>query len=304
VQISDVYDCPGNKIQDAFSKTEFELPEKAVRGDVLINEILFNPRSTGVDFVEIYNHSQKTINLKNWTLRNFHASGKNSSLITNRDLLLRRGQYTIFTENRDILKGEYLSGIEETFYETDLPPLNDDDGSLTLTDEHGDAIDSMAYSDQMHTPFLKDDEGVSLERISFYEAGTAVSNWRSASSTSGYATPGYVNSNVRQDFPVTDDAITIEPEIFRPSAPSRAFARIHYRFDNGGFMANVRVFDQHGRPIRWIAENQLLGTEGFFRWDGDRDSGAAARTGYYIVWFEVFDARGNVKTFRKRVALY
>lgn len=304
VQISDVYDCPGNKIREEFSHAEFELSEKAEPGDVLVNEILFNPRSTGVDFVEIHNHTQKTINLKNWTLRNFFAAGKNSTLITDEDLLLRAGAYKVFTEDGDILKGEYISGVENTFYETDLPALNDDDGSLTLIDGNGYVIDTMAYTDQMHVPFLRDDEGVSLERISVYERGTALSNWRSASSMSGFATPGYVNSNVRQDSSARNEAITVEPEIFQPTGPSRAFARINYRFDTGGLIANVRIFDQHGRPIKEIAGNELLGTEGFFRWDGDQDNGTTARTGYYVIWFEIFDAVGKVKTFRKRIALY
>ena len=85
---------------------------------------------------------------------------------------------------------------------------------------------------------------------------------------------------------------------------ANSFARIIYRFDRGGFIANVRIFDAHGRPIRAIAENQLLGAEGFFRWDGDQDDGAVARRGYYVVWFEIFDGQGNVKTFRKRLAIY
>jgi hypothetical protein len=258
----------------------------------------------GVDFVEIYNHSKKTIDLKNWTLRNFDAPGENSFLITDKNLLLHPGQYRVFTENGNVLKGEYLHGVEDTFYEADLPPLNDDEGSLTLIDEASHVVDSMTYKDEMHVPFLKDDEGVSLERISFYASGEVISNWRSASSTSGFATPGYANSNVRQDVWVSDDAITVEPEIFQPAEHTRAFARIHYRFGKGGLMANVRIFDQHGRPIREIAENELLGTEGFFRWDGDQDNGTVARTGYYMVWFEIFDEQGNVKTFRKRVALY
>jgi len=55
--------------------------------------------------------------------------------------------------------------------------------------------------------------------------------------------------------------------------------------------------------IKTIANNETLGFEGFYRWDGDRDDGTKSRTGYYIVWFEAFNADGSVKTFRKRVVI-
>lgn len=304
IQVGDVYDCPGNKIEEAFSRGEFVLPAKATPGDIVINEVLSNPRSTGVDFVELYNRSENTIDLKNWTVRNFHVPRKNFSLITDRNLLIHAGEYKVLTENGNTLKGEYLAGHEDSFFQTDLPPLDDDEGTLTLIDETGHPIDSMAYHEGMHVRFLKDREGVSLERISLEEIGTVTSNWRSASSTFGFATPGFVNSNVRTDMWSGREAITVEPEIFQPNAPGRTFALINYRFERGGFMANVRILDQHGRSIREIAENQLLGAEGFFRWDGDHDNGTAARVGYYLVWFEIFDDRGNVKTYRERVALY
>lgn len=301
--VRDVYDCPGNKIQEDFSRAVFVLPEKAAPGDILVNEILFNPRPTGVDFVEVYNQSDKSIDLRNWSLRNFTASAS-SAVISHEHFLIHSKEYKVFTENKNVLKGEYLSGIEHTFSETVLPPFNDDDGSLAIIDEHGMLIDSMVYSDKMHASFVKDDEGISLERISFSVTAGERSNWRSASSASGFATPGYVNSNVRSGLQPDEGSVTVEPEIIRPNVHAHDFAQIKYRFGRGGFIANVRIQDQQGRPIREIAGNELLGTDGFFRWDGDLDDGSPARTGYYMVWFEIFDDSGMLITYRERVAVF
>ncbi|MEX2230817.1 MAG: lamin tail domain-containing protein [Cyclobacteriaceae bacterium] len=303
--VSDVYDCSGNKIQDAFSQAYFVLPEKAEPHDVLLNEILFNPRPTGVDFVEIYNRSEKTIQLKNWSFRNFNSALGNSRVIFSKEnLIIHPGQYRVFTEDAFALKGEYILGMEETFCETDLPAFNDDEGSVAIVDEEGTVIDSMFYADEMHVPFISDGEGVSLERISFSPGSEKASNWRSASSTSGFATPGYLNSNARGDGYVDDGSVSVDPEILQPYVSSRDFTQIKYRFESGGFIANVKIFDQEGRAIRKIAQNQLLGAEGFFRWDGDEDNGSPARTGYYLVWFEIFNSAGQIKTFKKRVAIY
>ena len=304
-RVVDIYDCPGNKILEAFSQAVFVLPEKAQPGDIIVNEILFNPRPTGIDFVEIYNRSGKTIDLKNWSIRNFSsAAGNNSSNISPGDLLIFPNQFKVFTENANILKGEYLMGVEQNFSEINLPAFNDDLGSVVLVDNDNTLIDSMQYTDKMQGPFINDAEGISLERISLNLESDASSNWRSASSTSGFATPGYVNSNVRPDVLVHDGSVIVEPEILHPYISPGDFAQIKYRFDRGGFIANVKIIDQQGRAIRQIAHNELLGTEGFYRWDGDRDNGLQARTGYYMVWFEIFDTNGTLKTYKKRVAVY
>jgi flagellar hook assembly protein FlgD len=65
----------------------------------------------------------------------------------------------------------------------------------------------------------------------------------------------------------------------------------------------VKIFDPQGRIIKTIAENELLGTQGFMRWDGDDDKGQKARIGYYMVLFEIFDEQGNLDVYRKGVVI-
>ncbi len=305
ITVRGIYDCPGNPIQEEFSRASFVLPEAAEAGDIVVNEVLFNPRPTGVDFVEVFNRSAKVIDVQNWSVRNaLTGSGKSETIATSQPALLYPGDFKVFTSKRNVLKGEYISTVEASVVETAIPPLNDDEGSVALVDEKGSLIDSIYYSDKMHSPFVQEDEGISLERIAAHTSGLEGSNWASASSASGFATPGYVNSNVRSDVFSGDGPVTVEPEIIRLHVYQNDFARILYRFQRGGFVANVRVYDQQGRTVRQLAANELLGTEGFFRWDGDRQDGSAAGTGYYMVWFEVFDADGTVKTYRRRVSIF
>lgn len=304
LEITNLRDCNGNFIQDDFNKLSFALPEIAEPGDLLINEILFNPRSGGVDFVEIINVSPKYLDLKNWSLANREEETfTNLKLISDNDYILSPHHYLVFTSDGNVIKNQYPNTLEKNLLTTSLPSMSDDDGSIAILSDEGVAIDYFAYDGGYHSQLLKDKEGVSLERISLTEPTNNPENWKSANAAAGYATPGYLNSNSRPENPIDENAIRIEPEIFSPIVPGQDFAQINYRFDRSALAANIKIVDHQGRLIKEIANNETLAFEGFYRWDGDRDDGSKARMGYYFVWFEVFDLSGMVKTYRKRVVV-
>jgi hypothetical protein len=301
ITTQNIFDCPGNRSD--INSFGFGLPEVADSLDLLINELLFNPRPTGQDFIEIKNNSTKFINLKNWSIANY-LDGTLSGVcaITSENFLLAPGQYRAFSKDTDVIKGEYVIAVEENLFSVlSLPPLNDSDGTVALVDSLLNIIDFFAYADDYHSVFLDDEEGVSLERISLSNPTNDRANWTSASSTVGFATPGLVNSNVGGDH--SAEEITITPEIFEPISGQPNFTQIHYRFQQGGSVANVKIVDAYGREIKQVLNNATLGTEGFFRWDGDTNEGTKARTGYYVVWVEVFNAKGMLRTYRRRVII-
>jgi hypothetical protein len=296
-----IWDCTGNPLLPTNGHATFRLPAEPQEHQVVLNEVLFNPRPQGVDFVEIVNTSTQYFNLKGWALGHREDDQvKEAEVISEDDLLLPPGGYLVLTTDAATLTNHYPT--VQHLVEMTLPSLNDDEGSVALTDSTGHILDSFHYKDTYHSPFLKDTEGVSLERISFSSATDAPDNWKSASTTAGYATPGYINSQARPAR-VFDDAVVITPEVFIPLTGHPDFTEIHYRLDPGGYAANVRIVDPHGRVVRELANNALLGSEGFLRWDGDCDDGTKARVGYYMVWVELIDPKGNVQTIRKRVAV-
>jgi hypothetical protein len=184
-----------------------------------------------------------------------------------------------------------------------MPRLNDDKGSVVVIDDQGNIIDHFQYAENLHSVFINDEEGVSLERIALDRPTNESQNWKSASSMAGFATPGYPNSNAIAELSLNEETIKIEPEVFIPLVGQPEFAMIRYKFDKGGYVANVKIFDDQGHLIKRLASNEVLSTEGALRWDGDRDNGNPARIGSYMVWFEVFDNNGEVKTLLKRIAI-
>lgn len=304
ISVSNLTDCTGNFIQQDFSQISFALPETAESLDIIVNEILFNPKPGGVDFVEIYNNSPKYINLINWRFGNYESEAiSNSVTITGHDLILAPSTYLVFTSDPSTLSQQYSQSHQATLVKTTMPSLPDDAGSIAFANDHGLIIDHFYYSEKIHSPLLKDHEGVSLERISFSELTNDANNWKSANASVGFATPGFINSNSRPESQINENAVNVDPEIFSPSVPGQDFSKINYKFDQSGMAANVKILDAQGRLIKTLANNETLAYEGFFRWDGDRDDGTRSRVGYYVVWFEIFDSGGATTVFRKRTVI-
>ncbi|HEY0742830.1 MAG TPA: lamin tail domain-containing protein [Chryseosolibacter sp.] len=300
ITIKSLADCAGNLIAPR-QPMYFALPETPEPSDVIVNEILFNPSTTGVDFVELYNRSEKFINLRKWRIANMmNDTILNQKEISQADVIFEPGDFLVLTSDPNVVKGEYMQSVEDKMLRTQLPPLSDDEGSVVILDEQKKIIDTVFYSDKQHSPLLKNTEAVSLERVDINSPSSNENNWQSASATSGYATPGFQNGSAMQH--VLEEAISVQPEIFAPTS-SQGFTMIGYHLDQSGYVVNVKIVDAHGRVVKDVAENELLAAEGFFIWRGDTSSGSKAAIGAYLVWFEAFDQNGNVITVKKRVVI-
>lgn len=296
-----VADCAGNVMGDKTFR--FGLCEPADSLDVKINEVLFNPRTGGVDFVEVFNSSSKFLNLKSWKLSNFNNGGPSGTVsLFQKDLVINPGAFTVFTTSPSVILQQYPGGVASSLYKTSLPSLPDDEGSVAIISDSGKILDALKYSKDWHSVFIQNDDGVSLERISIDGPTNDKNNWSSASSITGYATPGYMNSQSCKTGK-SENPIKVNPEVFSPGQGYNDFVLIQYQFETSGLVANVKVFDPVGHLLKTLATNEILGSDGFFRWDGYREDGSRARVGYYVVWFETFSASGEVQTFRKRVIL-
>ena len=165
---------------------------------------------------------------------------------------------------------------------------------VVLLNENMEIIDEFSYNENMHSPFLTDVEGVSLERISLDDAPIQPENWFSASTESGYGTPGYKNSQAGNEN-VSAPKVTFEPEAFSPNNDGyNDEYQIHYEFDKPGYIANVWIFDSGGRLVMLqLAKNEILGTSGTFVWNGEDETGQRQPLGVYVVAVEIFNTEGE-----------
>ncbi len=302
--VDGVSDCNGNEVEN--NEITFALPIQATDEEILLSEVLFNPRTNGVDFVELYNNSENYITLKNWQLARIDSEGLDDRIVISDDeLVLNPGDFLVLTEDPEVLLNNYPKGTFSKFLEViPFPTYSNDTGNVVLINALGGINEQFFYDEEFHYDLLEDVDGVSLERVSYNESASNSDNWRSASSTEGFATPGYANSQSRTGTAPSGKVVP-EPKVFIPgdAARGRDFTLINYQLDQPGKFANVDIFDQSGRLVKNLANGVLLATSGFLRWDGETDEGSMARMGYYLIIFEIYDNSGNTEIIKETVVV-
>ncbi len=302
--INQVYQLNGIDISDLAGHPltlehpiSFGVADSLEPGDVLINEVLFNPQPEGADFVEIYNRSDKIIDLADvfYAVINetqieklYQASGQHQLLLPQ--------SYAAFTTDAENIKQNYQCKNKANIFETSpLPSYPDDEGHVVIANKYGNVLDEFNYNESMHFDLLKDKEGVSLERLSWQRPTNEAGNWYSAASSAGFATPGYLNSQQTDTLIVTETIVSVQPEVFTPNGDGiddRLY--IHFNIDEPGATATIRIYNSNGTEVRYLVNNQTLADNGYFIWDGLSENNSILQPGIYIIYFQCIYPTGQI----------
>lgn len=303
--VKNIGDCSGNIMEDVKIKTG--LPSHIDSLDVVINEILFNPTATGVDYVELYNRSSKILDLKEMYIANCSSSSGNIGSIkqlTPESRLLFPGDYLVVSENSSTVQKEYLVKDPEAMVElSSMPSYPNESGTCVLLNKQGQIVDELKYADKWHFELITNPKGVALERIDFDKPTQDKNNWHSAAASVGYGTPTYKNSQFKTATQETGN-ISVSPSVFSPDNDGfDDFAIINYHFAESGNVCNITIFDANGRPVKYLVKNGLCGHQGYFRWDGLDEQNRKLSIGTYIIYTEIFNMQGRTESFKNTVVL-
>ncbi len=305
ITATNISDCSNNFIGN-FNKTKVALPSAIAVNEIVVNEILFNPKSGSSDFVEFYNRSNKVFDASKLFVANRNNSGIISSqkLISETPFLIFPEDYFAITENSESMSLNYFVKNRNAFLELPtLPSFPDNEGIVVLLNSLSLIIDEVKYKDDWHFKLIDNAAGVSLERIDPNGISQAETNWTSASSTAGFATPGYKNSQYKNS-QFVKATIEIIPKIFSPNGDGRDdVATIFYKVKESGFIANISIYNSQGILVNRFSKNATLGLEGFWNWNGTDDKKNKLPTGAYIVFTELFNLKGEKNQFKNVVIL-
>ena len=299
LDISNVFDLSNNSLTTTIPIT---VPDTAFYGEIIINEILFDPYTGGSDYIELYNLSNKSIDLYGYMIADYDNAIDNYKTITTH-YILNPESYVLLTEDSIATANDFFQNNSQVFLEMDLPTFPNDSATAYVLNPDSIVLDYFSYSDDMHFDLINNVEGVSLERIGFSFPSNNPSSWHSAAESAGWGTPGLENSHNFGSV-VSDLFFNVDTPVFSPNSDGfEDIAIFSYQMNSPGNVANLVVYDKLGRVINTLLSNELLSSDGVITWDGVMTSGDKAPIGIYLIYFEVFDLNGNVQVVKKTVTL-
>lgn len=322
ITILNVQDIKGNKTSETSTLIAFP----AQRGDVIVNEILYNPLADNEDnlpdqteYVELYNRSSQAVSLEGISLHD--APDENLEVralipVSTRyhwiapdsyHLLFAEDEARSFQESRlaNYFGLETVADYEVTRFDRSSLSLASSGDAIFLSDKEGNTIDSVFYDESWQNPNLIDTRGLALERINPEYEGDPASNWSSSTHVSG-GTPLMQNSIYQEAGNVPQTmGISFTPNPFSPDDDGfEDHLFINYQLDAADYLLRIRIFDRYGREVRELVNNYSAGFEGSILWDGLSEDRTKNRVGVYIVLFEAYNsAAGKDQTFKETVVL-
>jgi len=229
VTVRNLSDIFGNTLSGATKEFEFLRIDQALPGDIVINEIMYNPGpGDEADFVELYNTTDKNFDISNWHIGD---SSNEATLPTN--IQLPAHSYIVLSGD-----DRFVSTLSNGLDVSNFPSYNNNSGdAVYLKTNEGHTIDSLYYSPSWGGSL----DGSSLERRDPLAASNDASNWESSDQSSA----GAQNISFHED--------TRAPEIiFSKILPSgkievqfSEFIKLtdEVTFSSGGQQLQVEQFD-------------------------------------------------------------
>lgn len=298
LQVSGLSDLAGNSFSD--TARSFGVLESKEAGDLVINEIMFENPVNSLEYIEIYNRSDKVLDVSGMVLSTRKTDGSlNTGIKFLSKTYLLPDTYLALSENADSVRNYHNPGVTNNIVSTEWMSLNNETATVVLTNAAKDTVyDEVTYSVKWHHALVKNPKGVALERINPALPSQDASSWHSAAWEVSYGTPGYKNSQYRDldEASRSDKIVWLEPEAFSPDNDGvDDICVIRYKTESNGFVGNALILNAVGEKVFQLAANQLLQVEGFLTWDGKTDKGRNANTGIYILYFEMFNPQTGVR---------
>ena len=299
LQMQGAEDEAGNLLSD--SVKTFGVVELPAVGDIIINEIMFDAPTNGAEYIELYNKSNKILDISSLSVVTRKTDGTLNSpnLLPPKTHLLPNEYVVLSADGMAVIK--YFNLLQEAKVITfSCPTLNNESATIVISNSKQDTIfDAVTYNVKWHHVLIKNPKAVALERINPDLPSQSATSWHSAASENNFGTPAAQNSQFRLVNSLVNQErfVRAEPESFSPDNDGvDDVCFIHYTTPQNGYVANITIFNASGVKVYKLATNFLLSTSGFISWDGKTDLSKNANPGIYVLYFEMFNSQtGDVK---------
>ncbi len=297
-------DCAGEPAR--LRPVPLGFPSPPDPGSVVITEILFDPLPGQTEFVEVYNRSDRLVDLRDLILARADPDGIIMEFSNDQDLSywLFPGCYAVFTSSEQSFRKAWPLADPAIIAErTDMPSLINGEASLILLNSNQQLLDKISWSPVWHYTYLTDNKGVALERIDFNSPGTDQSNWFSSSAPGG-STPGVENSTKVIPPSGSTSNFTLMPTVgYASSSPDPVQVTVGFHFDNTGWFMRMNIFDGTGQPVRELYPFKLAPADGIACWDGLDNAGRLVPDGIYLIVADYYHPSGKKGRWKSACAI-
>ena len=138
---------------------------------IIINEIMYNPKSPEPEWIELFNNSNIPISLKNWKIAD-SSSINNPVLITSNDFIIQQNSFVVIAKNNSIISKHPSIDTSKIIYLSNLPTYNNDKDVVAIYNNSGMQVDYVSYKSGWGGASKN-----SLERISPNKPSNDSTNW-------------------------------------------------------------------------------------------------------------------------------
>lgn len=282
----------------------FGLTFPAERGDLVFNELLFNPFIDEPDFLEFYNIAEHPLDLSRLKLASINTDNGDTSkvvLLYPSQICLMPGSYFVVTTDPAKLVNRYPeSDPERIFKVPSLPSMPDKKGHLLLLTDRLELIDEVIYTDKMHFSLLAETEGISLEKIRPNLPSNKSSSWHSAAESVGFATPGRVNSVYGEGISEQEEIVKLSSTRITPDNDGyEDILELSFSLPTIGNVVSVSIYSETGKLVHRLTNNITMEDGAVIFWDGTIMNGGLATNGIYIIHIEILSGNGRRTDIKK-----
>ncbi|MCF7809146.1 MAG: lamin tail domain-containing protein [Candidatus Marinimicrobia bacterium] len=255
---------------------------------IILNEIMPKPFTGEAEWVEIFNRSDRLVNLKGWQ---FSDANPTQHRLSDSSIYMLPGEYLLLSDAAQITGKAWDAEVLQL---QSFPTLNNDTDICILIEPNGNHVDSIFYDEI--TGLV---EGRSLERLRLQAVGTVADNWRICVDESG-STPGSQNSLYLEHLKAAY-SIELVPNPFITGDHEKGEMSIHLELPVEQAVVSVSIYDLAGREIAIPVPLKVVAHKSQLSWDGKASYGGITDTGLYICRVVIDDMNGQVSEFFKKV---
>lgn len=268
--------------------------------DILINELLYYPLKDEAEFIELYNNSNRAVDLSELYVatRKTDGSLQYVSRVSDIPFKLDKQQYVCVSKDMESVRRVYdFSDVSLCSQPAKLPQFSNTGGTVVLLYKSEMIIDEFLYSPGLHAVTSKNQQGVSLERKSALNPTDESGNWTSSCNPKG-ATPGSENSfkDIGSEAGSGNGKFRSDQKYFRPASQGyEQHWHLLYNLQDIPHKITIEIYSVNGVQVRALLRNKEVAGSGEVLWDGKDDNGSVLPIAPYIVYLQYFDAKSRLK---------